>query len=394
MAAEVGEEVVETLSWKILKWLGEKIAGQVVDFVVEKALSWIDQSIFGKPKTSEDVLRTMKLYQEELISEMKALFAEIEWESTLVDEFGSEEIIRNLWSFLMVIPQIQSEQERKQHITSLFAAVLDINQGVIHSLHALHDSLVGISFADPTKKGLLRIFATTLFLKMQKGPQDMSPATYVQHLESYLSSAFILQFMGLNLFCLAEQSEDVKRIQMTELEMRMKEQMKIIDEMRSAVLTVNSDDNHMYSIQICNKSEVLYGDPPSGRVWFRKRSQYNEDEEWVFRRSSTFATDGGMMIRKCGGFINIAGNEHLLSSDGRSETDYGGKFWIIPSIACDTLRDDKKMLAIIWSLGEQKYLGYDGKGNIALSDAPYRFEIVDSLHPDYIYTKEGMQKRF
>lgn len=355
------------------------VATATASHYINKVLTWVDDKVLGEPKTCEDVLKTMKEYHEELLGEIKQL----DWNVALTKEFGSEQTIRNLWSTLILISKIQPGAVKDDKLHDLFRAILDINQGTIHCLLSLHDALTGISSTDPSKRGLLKIIAEILYSKMTKNPKSLPPVKYVQHLHAYLDSVFVLQLMAINLFCLAEESEDVKKLQLQELGERMKQQIGIIERwIPTGFQDVYRRPFQQFIIEDIDSTKVAYGDPPTQSVWFRKRHENNEDEEWVFICKESES----LMIRKCGG-DDVSTYKHLINADGTMESDDGGEFYVFPRVTETALRSDETEI-YIWSLQKGQYLSRNGN-KFVVSANPYAFKLKKTNHPDYTYDLKG-----
>lgn len=416
MAALLLEIVGELTAKQIVQFIGKAVANKTVGWLTDKAL----KEIFGDKSTDKSAeiiqkLESIKTDLENMRKDLENISIEIKWEHLTSRIFQAEIDICHKFDLLISVLSIKDSTERRNEFESLRTGILDINSGVLSNMYLIHRVLIGRAVLNPAEKGLLEMWSEGVYNHMLQN--QMSANAYKTNAEKYLHKSAILQLKGFILFWVGTGSLKFFVGQASMVLENLKYQAKFSEELLPPALThlTNPDETQLFVLSASNNNvvyESLPTTPKPGKIRemmtffgmgysassdieterneliLRKRSENNEDEEWVFVKSHTFDGDGSLRILKNPGKNSKYGRRYMFVSENMpyccEEHDFMSDTFVVMPLQTT----DKHMKIIIYSSGNG-YLGHS-KNKLAFSSTfsgdNIEFTMIPTKHPDYQIT--------
>lgn len=331
----------------ILKFIGIKTGTAMTEWLKKEVMS----KVFGIEDTLGEVKHILTNMQEEMVrinNTLTSITKEIKWEHLNTRIFDAESDICFQFELLLSILSLSKEQERKKQMELLKTGVLNTNRGVLRNMNVINEILVGNGDGERSEKGLLEMWSENVYNNMLTNPR--SAKTYTHHVMNYLTKYATVQFYGMTLFLLANESDEFGTIQYsrfkTNLGCQIDLMLKTMPNGTMILADPNEDNKFVFHIN------YLFGIPMSLRSTASGRIETNvdsniDDGTWIFERSGTFDTDGSLLITgyRKRSYLSVSGKDvkcvaekHLAHSFyvmPHHSTDNSRQIIICPSKPCD-----------------------------------------------------------
>lgn len=349
----------------ILKFIGIKTGTAMTEWLKKEVMS----KVFGIEDTLGEVKHILTNMQEEMVrinNTLTCITKEIKWEHLNTRIFDAESDICFQFELLLSILSLSKEQERKKQMELLKTGVLNTNRGVLRNMNVINEILVGIRDGERSEKGLLEMWSENVYNNMLTNPR--SAKTYKHHVMNYLTKYATVQFYGMILFLLANESDEFGTIQYSRLKTNLGCQSDLMLKTMPNSTMILADPNEDYKFVF--PMDFLLGIPVCLRSDGAGADLIVESDIdngiWIFERSGTFDKDGSLLITgyKKRSYLSVSGKDVKVFADKhrahsfyvmpQHSTDNSKKIIICPSKPCDVRflghdlksSEDKKILTI------------------------------------------------